>query len=231
MSLTSSYIAPSGALVTRLPLPDYGTQVLVAEVLGAEATATTYRIGCPPGPEDECNIYINTVTIGPYASETLPPGAAETGNFGLLFTRDDFVSLWSFQCAMSRTVAQDCTVITVGDAASGTADAPSSTTTVTDTEDLEAAGVATLKYSDVTITAGQEFLEAAPASTTGVESSAGQTSGSQTSASQTSGTETGTAAASGTGGADDGSAASVWGVSRWAAVGALAIALVNGSMS
>ncbi|KAH7354010.1 hypothetical protein B0T11DRAFT_331894 [Plectosphaerella cucumerina] len=231
MSLTSSYIAPSGAVVTRLPVPDYGTQILVAEVLGAEPTATTYRIGCPPGPEDECNIETNTVTIGPYASETLPSGAAETGTFGLLMTRNDFAFLWSVQCAMSRTVAKDCTFISVGDAASATGDAPSSTTTVTDREDLEAAGVATLTYSDVTITAGQEFLEGTSASTTGAESSGGQTSGSQTSASQTSGTETGTAAASGTGGADDGSAASVWGVSRWAAVGAMTIALVNGLMS
>ncbi|KAH6667052.1 hypothetical protein F5X68DRAFT_216971 [Plectosphaerella plurivora] len=224
MSAPSTYIAPSGAIVTKLPMPYPGTMPVAAEVIGVEPTATTYIIACPPGTsegtdEDTCFRVPQTITVGPFASETLPAGAAETGIFEDHFSNEllgDFVL--SVRCEMSRTIAQRCTWT-----GNGTA------TTVTDTATLETAGFATLFHGDVTIIAGQSLLESGASSTagtTGTESSGTQAS--QTLASQTSGTES--PAASGTGGGDNGSAASVWGVSRLVAVGAVVLALVNGLM-
>lgn len=229
MSAPSTYIAPSGAIVTKLPMPYPGTMPVAAEVIGVEPTATTYIIACPPGTsegndDDTCFRVPQTITVGPYASETLSDGAAETGIFEDRFSNEllgDFVL--SVRCEMSRTIAQRCTW-----------DGNGTTTTVTDTTTLEMAGFATLFHGDVTIIAGQSLLESgasSTASTTGGESTgaqASQTSVSQTSDSQASGTES--PAASGTGGADNGSAASSWGVSRLVAVGAVVLALVNGLM-
>ncbi|KAG5806270.1 hypothetical protein H9Q74_009182 [Fusarium xylarioides] len=173
----------SSALVTSLPI--FGgagsSMTLVAEVLGADADHTTYVLNCPyvdPESEefhtmDDCGVYNNTYTIGPYMSRTLPPGAASTGDFDLFVTmpgnaEDDWK--FSIRCEMSRTVATKCTTINIGGNDDG-----HPTATLTNTEDLEDYGFRTFDYGVVSITAGQELLNAKHASATATASDATRT--------------------------------------------------------
>ncbi|KAF5550368.1 hypothetical protein FPHYL_9388 [Fusarium phyllophilum] len=190
----------SSALVTSLPI--FGgagsSMTLVAEVLGADAGHTTYVLNCPyvdPESEefhtmDDCGVYNNTYTIGPYMSKTLPPGAASTGDFDLFVTMPgDAEDDWKFsiRCEMSRTVATKCTTINIGGNDDG-----HPTATLTNTEDLEDYGFRTFDYGVVSITAGQELLDAKHASVTATASDATKTkaSGIDASGSETSGVAT-----------------------------------------
>lgn len=146
----------SSAITTRLFLLDSDPQPLVGEVIGVDATATTYVINCAPGTDsNDCGTYNNTYTLGPWASETLPPGAKETGNFDLFITVSDPSDPWEFSmhCEMSRTSAQECTTINNGGNDDG-----SPTATFSAVSDL---GYELFGYAAVTITAGQELLAAA----------------------------------------------------------------------
>ncbi|KAF5556573.1 hypothetical protein FMEXI_1045 [Fusarium mexicanum] len=186
----------SSALVTSLPIfADAGSSMtLVAEVLGVDADHTTYVLNCPyvdPESEefqtmDDCGVYNNTYIIGPYMSKTLPPGAASTGDFDLFVTMPgDAEDDWKFSihCEMSRTVATKCTTINIGGNDDG-----HPTATITNTEDLEDYGFRTFDYGAVSITAGQELLDAKHASVTATASDATKTkaSGSDASGSETS---------------------------------------------
>ncbi|RGP81250.1 hypothetical protein FLONG3_632 [Fusarium longipes] len=142
---------------TSLPLPYYGTQSLVAEVLGADATATTYLLNCPPGTDgNDCGTYNNSLTVGPWASETIPPGAATTGNLDLFITMpsEDKEDDWYFSvhCEMSKTVAQKCTTINRGGNDDG-----KPTSTITDPDELQGYNVT---HQPVVITAGLDLLNA-----------------------------------------------------------------------
>ncbi|RFN52883.1 hypothetical protein FIE12Z_2896 [Fusarium flagelliforme] len=142
---------------TSLGLPMYGTQSLVAEVIGADATATTYVLNCPPGTDgSDCGTYNNTVTIGPWASKTLPPGAASTGDLDIFITMpsedEEYDWRFSLHCDMSRSVAKKCTTINIG---GNDDDHP--TATLTASEDL---AELTLVYAPVAITAGLDILNA-----------------------------------------------------------------------
>ncbi|CAG1967346.1 unnamed protein product [Fusarium graminearum] len=158
---------------TSLPLPGYGSQSLVAEVLGADATATTYVLNCPPGTDgNDCGTYNNTVTVGPWGSKTIPAGAATTGNLDIFITMpSDDEDDWkmSVHCKMSHTVAKACTTINLGGNDDG-----SPTATVTASDELE---MFDLTYAPVVITAGLDILNAKH---TGVpEASATTTKGSE----------------------------------------------------
>lgn len=216
MSTISSYVPPTDAIATALPLPGFDKQPLVAEVLGAEATATTYLINCRPGTDsNDCGVYNASVTVGPWASMTLPPGAAATGVLDFHISRPDPEDPFEFSihCLMSRSVAQECTTINIGGNNDG-----HPTVTFTSSDMLDAIGLATIEYQDVTITAGQALLEAAATATPTTDAEA-------------SGSQTGDAAAA-SGSGDSGSAAPIWGVSRWVAAGALVVvALANGITS
>jgi hypothetical protein len=142
---------------TSLPLPGYGTQSLVAEVLGADATATTYLLNCPPGTDgNDCGTYNNSLTIGPWASETIPAGAASTGNLDIFITMpsEDKEYDWRFSvhCEMSKTIAKDCTTINLGGNDDGS---PTSTITVSD--ELREFD---LTHLPIVITAGLDLLSA-----------------------------------------------------------------------
>ncbi|KAG8672908.1 hypothetical protein FPOAC2_06326 [Fusarium poae] len=163
---------------TSLPLPYYGTQSLVAEVLGADATATTYLLNCPPGTDgNDCGTYNNSLTVGPWASKTIPAGAASTGNLDIFITMpsEDKEDDWrmSVHCKMSHTVAKDCTTINLGGNDDG-----SPTATISGTDELEQYD---LTYAPVVITAGLDLLSAKhtgvpAASATTTESSEKETS-------------------------------------------------------
>lgn len=146
----------ASAITTRLLLLDSDPQPLVAEVLGVDATATTYLINCEDGTDsNNCGTYNNSVTLGPWASETLPPGADETGFFDIYITVSDPSDPWEFSmhCEMSRSSAKECTTINNGGNDDG-----SPTATFTAVSDM---GGNILAYQPVTITAGLELLAAA----------------------------------------------------------------------
>lgn len=128
---------------------------LVAKVLGAEPSATTYLLGCNLEPDDRgCDRYAS-VTLGPWASETPPPGVARTGDFDLYIT--DSIESWKFSmhCEMSGTVPQKCTTINIGGNDNG-----HPTATFGSEEDVEEEGFGGFGYATMTITEGLELLTA-----------------------------------------------------------------------
>ncbi|KAF4458146.1 hypothetical protein F53441_81 [Fusarium austroafricanum] len=188
---------PSSALVTPLPVfaqSDHQAP-LVAEVIGADATATTYVLNCPyvePDSEEartaECGAYNNTYTLGPWMSKTLPPGAASTGNFDLYISMP-YEEPWKFSvhCEMSRTVATKCVTTNIGGNDDG-----HPTSTITNTDELDGLGFGTVAFGPVTITAGLELLNAkhtgaATATATGIDATkaSSEASGSEASSAAT----------------------------------------------
>ncbi|KAF4966882.1 hypothetical protein FSARC_5495 [Fusarium sarcochroum] len=176
-------------LTTSLPVFYYDAYPVWAEVIGADATATTYVLNCPPGTDgNDCGTYNNTVTLGPWASKTLPAGAASTGDFDLFVTMA-YEDPWKFSlhCEMSRTIAKECTTINIGGNDDG-----HPTATITASDDLEGYNLA---HGPVTITAGQELLSAkhtgvAKASASATDASQTESSGSETTGTETSGAAT-----------------------------------------
>ncbi|KAF4342480.1 hypothetical protein FBEOM_3566 [Fusarium beomiforme] len=187
----------SSALVTSLPIfGDTGSATFVAEVIGADADHTTYVLNCPyvdPESEefktmDDCGVYNNTYTLGPWMSKTLPPGAASTGDLDLFITMPgDSEDDWRFSvhCEMSRTVATKCTTINVGGNDDG-----HPTATITDAEELDDYGLATFSFGPVSITAGQELLNAKHASATATATGSSDATKTKASESDSTGSET-----------------------------------------
>ncbi|KAF5657675.1 hypothetical protein FHETE_10280 [Fusarium heterosporum] len=161
----------SSALTTSIYMMGDPGMPLVADVLGADATATTYLLNCPPTVTDsnDCGIYNMSVTIGPHASKTLPPGAASTGDFDMFMSMpdDEHDFKFSLHCDMSRTVPTECTTINLGGNDDG-----HPTQVFSGTKDN--AMMFPFAYVPVTVTAGQELLNAkhtgaAEAVTTGTD--------------------------------------------------------------
>ncbi|KAJ3541383.1 hypothetical protein NM208_g4638 [Fusarium decemcellulare] len=140
--------------VTSLPLPyDIGTE-LVAEILGVEANATTYLLNCAPGPDtSDCGVDDRYVTVGSWASKTIPPGAAKTGLYDEYYKDPEYE--FSVHCEMSKTTAQECTTINIGGNDKGH---PTSTLAH---EDFKYVNLDYFIDVPVTITAGVELLAAA----------------------------------------------------------------------
>ncbi|KAI8650415.1 hypothetical protein NCS57_01375200 [Fusarium keratoplasticum] len=181
------------------------TESLVVKVVGAEPSATTYLLGCTPEPDSrdntDCSLYYVALTLGPWASETPPPGAARTGDFDLYIS--DSIDPWkySMHCEMSGTVAQKCTTINIGGNDDG-----HPTATFGSEEELEEEDLIGLGYATVTITEGLEFLaathsgshETATASTEDTSASAQSTAETAASATAASSETSGTESSSGT---------------------------------
>ncbi|RSL60983.1 hypothetical protein CEP54_006450 [Fusarium duplospermum] len=180
----------SSAITTTLPLLYDGNYV--AEVIGAEATATTYVLNCNEHDleEGECGTFNNTVAVGPWGSKTLPPGAASTGYLDYFVTMpyEEEPFLLSMHCKMSRTIAQECTTTNIGGNNDGTP-----TATYSDLEKSQT-DFAFLTYATVTITAGQEFLAATHSAATTADdaSSTAKSASGATSADEASAEATGT---------------------------------------
>ncbi|KAJ4118905.1 hypothetical protein NW768_010645 [Fusarium equiseti] len=122
------------------------------EVFEAEATGTRYMLrGCKPN-DSSCDHHTAFVEFGPWASETLSKGTAETGVYNVHGTVDGTV--YSSVCEMSRSVIEKCTV----SKASGFG--KSTTYTATRTKGETGADF-TLLYHEVTLTGGLSKLASA----------------------------------------------------------------------
>ncbi|KAH6960236.1 hypothetical protein DER45DRAFT_154901 [Fusarium avenaceum] len=98
---------PSSIITSLLCPADKGVTIQ-GEVFEAEATGTRYMLrGCKSGP-DGCDHHTAFLNIGPWASKTLPNGAAETGVYDVHGTIDGTV--YSSVCEMSRSVIETCVV-------------------------------------------------------------------------------------------------------------------------
>ncbi|RSL67652.1 hypothetical protein CEP53_002894 [Fusarium sp. AF-6] len=183
---------PSTA-VTSLLWPAGDNISIKGEVFEAEATGTQYMLrGCTPR-DTACEYQTAFVELGPWASETLPAGAAETGVYNVHGTVDG--TMYSSVCDMSRSVIEKCTV----SKQSGFDDSTEYTITRTKGETGEEF---TLLYHAVTLTGGVEKLASAStavastkasstneASLTDETSSTGEVSSSVTDASSGSATD------------------------------------------
>ncbi|KAH7139685.1 hypothetical protein B0J13DRAFT_67029 [Dactylonectria estremocensis] len=158
----------SSDLTTSLFMPKFDPQPIVAEVLAADATATTYLLNCRQGA-DQCGIFDNTLVVGPWASKTVSPGAATTGELNYRITDSYNPWLYSIECQMSHTVPLECTTTN-----SGGNDEDRQTATFTGTEAIEEELHITVTFTQVIITAGQELL--IPTSSASETSEAGHTS-------------------------------------------------------
>lgn len=76
----------SSAITTSVLMLEYtGAANLVAEVIGANPTATTFVLDCgkpkhkKTWDENECYMTKDTVIVGPWADKTPAPGAVTTG--------------------------------------------------------------------------------------------------------------------------------------------------------
>ncbi|RMJ15119.1 hypothetical protein CDV36_005227 [Fusarium kuroshium] len=142
---------PSTA-VTSLLWPAGDNISIKGEVFEAEATGTQYMLrGCKPR-DTACEYQTAFVELGPWASETLPAGAVETGVYNVHGTVDG--TMYSSVCDMSRSVIEKCTV----SKQSGFGD--STEYTITRTKG-EAGEEFTLLYHAVTLTGGVEKLASA----------------------------------------------------------------------
>ncbi|KAI0126842.1 hypothetical protein BJ170DRAFT_420898 [Xylariales sp. AK1849] len=131
-------------------------QTLVAEVLGADPTATTFLLNCPSGTDsNDCGTYDESVTIGPWAQAT-PPPSASTGVYDVHISMGT-EWLYSQHCEMSQTVPVTCTTTNIGGNDDGS---PTFTFATVDPTD----GILGWEYFPVTITSGLEKLASATAS-------------------------------------------------------------------
>ncbi|CAG7559749.1 unnamed protein product [Fusarium equiseti] len=94
--------------ITSLLWPAGDNVSVKGEVFEAEATKTRYMLrGCKPN-DDSCDHHTAFVEFGPWASETLSKGTAETGVYNVHGTIDG--TIYSSVCDMSRSVIERCTV-------------------------------------------------------------------------------------------------------------------------
>ncbi|SPJ78615.1 uncharacterized protein FTOL_07005 [Fusarium torulosum] len=167
---------------TSLLLPSYSGN-FVAEVIGANPTATTFVLDCDFNKnEEDCYVTQQTVVVGPWADKSIAPGAATTGIYRESFVVEEEGYSFSAQCDMSRTYAKTCTTINVGatnrgrnDDGSPTATFPRSSGTAFDAF-YYAAGYGAFYWIPVTVTAGQEHLRAAKTASSAEATSTGDTS-------------------------------------------------------
>ncbi|KAF5711525.1 hypothetical protein FMUND_8920 [Fusarium mundagurra] len=157
----------SSALTTSvfiLPLALYKEQTPSAVVIAANPTATTIQLYCPDEVSAACKSsgYNNSIVIGPWASKTVPVGAASTGVFHWMLALNDLGGASSVECLVSSGTPQICTTMALPNI----------------TKEFE------LMFGTlpIVITKGQELLETASQATTTEDPSAAQVTGSETKA-------------------------------------------------
>ncbi|KAM0255004.1 hypothetical protein ACHAQJ_006232 [Trichoderma viride] len=173
LALASAAMAAQSTTVSLL-LPYGDAQALVASVIAADSTATTYLFGCAPGTDsDDC---------GYPSSETVTQGPS-TWIYTASYTGDDGENaIQGGHCKLNtKANAADCTMW----ATMTVTGSVSSTTAATTMTFLEA-------QNDVTVTAGLDKLQATPGASVTDDSTSAPTN---TGASETAKTTASTGAA------------------------------------
>ncbi|SPJ78354.1 uncharacterized protein FTOL_06743 [Fusarium torulosum] len=94
--------------ITSLLWPAESGVTIKGEVFEAEATGTRYMLRGCKSDDAACEHHTAFLEIGPWASKTLPKGAAETGVYDVHGTIDGTV--YSSVCEMSRSIIENCIV-------------------------------------------------------------------------------------------------------------------------
>ncbi|KAI7760517.1 hypothetical protein LZL87_009401 [Fusarium oxysporum] len=151
---------------------EYMIHTPTGSVISANPTATTIELGCPV--QSDCPYeYSNTFVVGPWASTVVPEGLASTGTFHWYLANSYWGTALSVECRMSSGMPQTCTRLVT-----------EMRTRTWDTEDIHGGPVtdtatnmipgATLErlftYMSIVITAGQELLGEATATSTDTSS-------------------------------------------------------------
>lgn len=144
---------------TSLLLPAYKDYHSVAEVIGADTTATTFVLDCDRDRNDgDCRLTRDTVIVGPWGDKTPAPEAPTTGVWREAMSIDDeeLPFTYSVECEMSKTYAKTCTAINLG-----VKDTETFTRTVaTQSYFFEDLSYGSFIWVPVTVTKGQKYLSA-----------------------------------------------------------------------
>ncbi|KAG5743353.1 hypothetical protein H9Q69_007450 [Fusarium xylarioides] len=168
----------SSAITTSLLMLEYtGAANLVAEVIGANPTATTFVLDCDKPKhkktwdENECYMTKDTVILGPWADKTPAPGAVTTGIWRDGTVNEDEKEGYSFsiECQMNYTMPIVCTTtnhasfkLDYGREVTATYTNHGGTTF----DGLFYAGWEYFDWTPVTVTAGQSYLLSAKTAST-----------------------------------------------------------------
>ncbi|TXC07000.1 hypothetical protein FocTR4_00003381 [Fusarium oxysporum f. sp. cubense] len=173
----------SSALTTPvfiLPFALYKERTPSAAVIAANPTATTLQLYCPDEVSAECKSsgYNNSIVVGPWASKTVPAGAASTGIFHWMLALNDLGGVSSVECLVSSGTPQTCTTMMLPKETGEDGITDVATGFGSITKEFE------LKFGTlpIVITKGQELLETTSQATTTEDSSAAQATGSETEA-------------------------------------------------
>ncbi|RGP78826.1 hypothetical protein FLONG3_3024 [Fusarium longipes] len=147
---------------TSLLMPAYTGYHFLAEVIGADTTATTFVLDCDNDKNDQdCGLTRDTVIVGPWADKTPAPDAPTTGVWQEAMVIDDEDPFTFYvKCEMSKSYAEACTAISLG---GKDKELPNPTETfpqsvVTDSHQFEEISYGRFTWLPVTITKGQKYL-------------------------------------------------------------------------
>ncbi|KAF5598242.1 hypothetical protein FPCIR_3264 [Fusarium pseudocircinatum] len=158
----------SSAITTSVLMLEYtGAANLVAEVIGADPTATTFVLDCDKPKhkktwdENECYMTKDTVIVGPWADKAPAPGAVTTGIWRDGTVNEDEKEGYSFsiQCQMDYTMPIVCT--TTNHASFNFHDGRGVTATYTKQGEVGGFfyfGYGYFGWAPVTVTAGQSYI-------------------------------------------------------------------------
>ncbi|KAL5585682.1 hypothetical protein FOVSG1_013374 [Fusarium oxysporum f. sp. vasinfectum] len=149
-----------------------GTPNLVAQVIGANPTATTFFLDCEKpknkksSDKDKYWFTEDTIIIGPWADKTPAPRAVTTGIWRETIINNDEKEgfLFSIECEMDQTMPKVCTTTNFLSFSDYYDKVPTATFTKHGGTTLDMffyAGFGYFDWTPVTVTAGQEYLLAA----------------------------------------------------------------------
>ncbi|KAF4434742.1 hypothetical protein FACUT_7801 [Fusarium acutatum] len=147
---------------------EYMIHTPTGSVISVNPTATTIELGCPV--QSDCPFeYSNTFVVGPWASTVVPEGSASTGTFHFYLANSYWGTALSVECLMSSGMPQTCTRLVTEMQTMTWKDEDMYGGPVTETATNMYPGATLARrftYMSIVITAGQELLGKATATST-----------------------------------------------------------------
>ncbi|KAI1039188.1 hypothetical protein LB505_007523 [Fusarium chuoi] len=157
---------------------EYMIHTPTGSVISVNPTATTIELGCPV--QSDCPFeYSNTFVVGPWASTVVPEGSASTGTFHFYLANSYWGTALSVECLMSSGTPQACTSLVTEMQPMTWIDEDiygGPVTEIAASMYPDKTLATRFTYMSIVITAGQELLGEATATSTDT-SSPGETNG------------------------------------------------------
>jgi len=151
---------------------EYMIHTPTGSVISVNPTVTTIELGCPV--QSDCPFeYSNTFVVGPWASTVVPEGSASTGTFHFYLANSYWGTALSVECLMSSGMPQTCTRLVTEMQTRTWMDEDIYGGPVTETAtnmNPKATLETRFTYMSIVITAGQELLTEATATSTNTSS-------------------------------------------------------------